>query len=300
MKRTFRMFVSLAVLVSAFGLGSAQTPAASNGDAIGVGAQYDTTHVYVAPSDVDAFVQSFLGTFGGKSTPQVLVTVTPTPSKTSSQLLQTPVGTVSLFGFTTPIPSPFGFERNGYLVTDMTSAITKARAAGADVIVSPFPDPIGVDAVVQWPGGIDMQLYWHTKSPSYAAFVHVPENRIYVSADRVDSFVAAFLKFSQGRAVSDDRISGDEIGEPGLAIRRVRIESVFGKMAVYVTDGHLPYPFGLETTGYEVDDLPATLVKAKSLGVTVVTPARMYGDRTSAMVRFPGGYLAEIHQVTAH
>ena len=75
---------------------------------VAVGAQYDTTHVYVSPSDVDGFVASFLETFGGKSTKQVIATVTPTRSKTTSQLLQTPVGTVSLFGFLTPIPAPYG------------------------------------------------------------------------------------------------------------------------------------------------------------------------------------------------
>ena len=63
---------------------------------VGVGAQYDSTHVYVAPDDVDKFVESFLATFGGESTKQVVATVTPTPSSTTSQLLQTPVGTVSV------------------------------------------------------------------------------------------------------------------------------------------------------------------------------------------------------------
>src|SRR5205814_5899124 len=103
---------------------------------VGVGAQYDTTHVYVAPDDVDKFAASFLATFGGQSTKQVVATVTPTPSSTTSQLLQTPVGTVSLFGFKTPIPYPFGAERTGYLVADMDEAIKVARGAGADVIVS--------------------------------------------------------------------------------------------------------------------------------------------------------------------
>src|SRR5262245_44913706 len=117
---------------------------------VGVAPQYDTTHVYVAPDDVDKFVGSFLATFGGQSTKQVVATVTPTPSSTTSQLLQTPVGTVSLFGFKTPIPYPFGSERTGYLVTDMDTAVKAARAAGADVLVSPFPDPIGRDAVIQW------------------------------------------------------------------------------------------------------------------------------------------------------
>ena len=166
---------------------------------IGVGSQYDTTHVYVAPDDVDKFAASFTATFGGQSIKQVVVTVTPTPSSTTSQLIQTPVGTVSLLGFKTPIPYPFGAERTGYLVADMDAAIKAARAAGADVIVAPFPDPIGRDAVVQWPGGINMQLYWHTTKPNYAAFQTVPENRVYVSPDRADAFVKSFVRFSRGK-----------------------------------------------------------------------------------------------------
>jgi hypothetical protein len=50
---------------------------------IGAGSQYATTHVYVAPADVDAFVASFLATFGGTSTKQVVTTVTPMPSSTT-------------------------------------------------------------------------------------------------------------------------------------------------------------------------------------------------------------------------
>ncbi|MGD0891484.1 MAG: hypothetical protein ABR923_08120 [Terracidiphilus sp.] len=192
--------------------------------------QYDTTRVYVKPGDVDPVVKSFPGTFGGKSTPQMIATVTPTPSKTSSQRLQTPIGTVSLFGFLTPIPVPFGGERDGYLVSDMTTAIANARADGADVIVTPFPNPIGIDAVVHWPGGVNMQLYWLIRTPSYAPLAHIPENRVYVSADRVDSFEKAFLQFSKGRILNDRRLPGEEIGEPGIAVRRIRIESAFGKM----------------------------------------------------------------------
>src|SRR6266702_7673820 len=142
---------------SAIARGPAYTPPPQ----VGVGAQDDTTHVYVAPDDVDKFTASFIATFGGQSTKQVVVTVTPTPSSTTSQLLQTPVGTVSLFGFKTPIPHPYGAERTGYLVTDMDEAIQLAKASGADVLVGTFPDPIGKDAVIQWPGGVNMQLYWH-------------------------------------------------------------------------------------------------------------------------------------------
>ena len=71
---------------------------------VGVGPQYDSSHVYVTPDDTDRFVASFIATFGGRSTKQVVATVTPTPSSTTSQLVQTPVGTVSLFGFKTPMP----------------------------------------------------------------------------------------------------------------------------------------------------------------------------------------------------
>ena len=263
---------------------------------VGVGAQYDTTHVYVAPEDVDKFVASFLSTFGGQSTKQVVVTVTPTPSTTTSQLLQTPVGTVSLFGFKTPIPYPFGAERTGYLVTDIDEALKTAKESGADVLVSTFPDPIGRDAVIQWPGGINMQLYWHTTKPSYAPFETIPENRVYVSPERADAFTRGFLQFSQGKMVSDDaHAAGVEIGQSNNTYRRIRIESVFGKMTVFVTDGHLPYPYGRELTGYEVKDLPATLTKAKaSGGVLLIEPYKSDG-RVAAMVQFPGGYIAEIH-----
>jgi predicted enzyme related to lactoylglutathione lyase len=265
---------------------------------LGVGAQYDTTHVYVAPEDVDKFVSSFLATFGGKSTKQVVATVTPTPSSTTSQLLQTPVGTVSVFGFKTPVPYPFGAERTGYLVTDLDEAIKTAKANGADVLVTTFPDPIGRDAVIQWPGGVNMQLYWHTTKPSYAAFEAIPENRVYVSSERADAFTRSFLRFSHGKVVSDDpKAPGVEIGRSEDTYRRIRIESVFGKMTVFVTNGHLPYPYGRELTGYEVKDLQETLTKAKTSGaITLVEPYTSDG-RAAAMVQFPGGYITEIHAV---
>lgn len=274
----------------------AKMHAATKETAIAVAPQYDTSHVYVAPEDVDKFVTSFLATFGGKSTKQVVATVTPAPSSTTSQLLQTPVGTVSLFGFKTPIPYPFGAERNGYLVSDMDEAVKAARAAGADVIVSTFPDPIGRDAVVQWPGGVNLQLYWHATKPDYAAFERVPENRVYVSPDRAGAFTRSFIAFSHGKVVSDEaKAPGVEIGMPGTTYRRIRIESAFGKMVVIVTDGHLPYPFGRETTGYEVADLAATLGKAKDAGAAVLIEPYTSEGRAAAMVQFPGGYVAEIH-----
>src|SRR6266403_1374287 len=171
---------------------------------VAVGPQYDTTHVYVAPQDFDRFVASLIATFGGTTAKQGVFTVTPTPSSTMSQLVMTPLGTVSVFGFKTPVPYPFGLERTGYLVTDMDEAISAAKTTGADVLVAAFNDPIGQDAIIQWPGGVNTQLYWHTTAPSYAPLQTIPENRVYVSADRADAFVRSFLAFSHGTVVSDD------------------------------------------------------------------------------------------------
>jgi predicted enzyme related to lactoylglutathione lyase len=266
---------------------------------VAVGPQYDTTHVYVAPQDFDRFVASLVATFGGTTTKQGVFTVTPTPSSTMSQLVMTPVGTVSVFGFKTPVPYPFGLERTGYLVTDVDEAVRAAKATGADVLVTPFNDPIGRDAVIQWPGGANTQLYWHTAAPSYAPLETIPENRVYVSQDRVDAFVSSFLAFSRGIVVSDEpHAPGVEIGRPTETYRRVRIESKFGKLTAFVTDGHLPYPYGRETTGYEVTNLADTLTRAKASGVDVLVPPYKTDDREAVVVQFPGGYIAEIHSVT--
>ena len=265
---------------------------------VAVAPQYDTTHVYVAPEDFDRFVASLIATFGGTVTKQGVFTVTPTPSSTISQLVMTPVGTVSVFGFKTPIPYPFGLERTGYLVTDMDEAIRAAKAAGADVLVATFNDPIGRDAIIQWPGGVDTQLYWHTTAPSYAQLQTIPENRVYVSPDRVEAFVRSFLAFSHGRVASDEeRAPGVEIGRPTETYRRVRFESKLGKLTALITDGHLPYPYGWETTGYEVSNLVETLIKAKAAGVAVLVSPYKTDERDGVIVRFPGGYIAEIHSV---
>jgi len=101
---------------------------------VAVAPQYDTTHVYVSPQDFDRFVASLIATFGGTTTKQGVFTVTPTPSSTMSQLVMTPVGTVSVFGFKTPVPYPFGLERTGYLVTDLDDAIRAAKATGVDCL----------------------------------------------------------------------------------------------------------------------------------------------------------------------
>ena len=263
---------------------------------VAVAPQYDTTHVYVANADLDAFVNSFVGTFGGKASPRAVFTVTPTPSKTASQYVQTPVGMLSVFAFQTPIPYGFGNERTGYLVTDINTARDAAVEAGADVVVEPFDDPIGKDVLIQWAGGVNMQLYWHTKAPSYAPLHSVPDNRVYVSKVSADKFVTQFKTFAHAKVVADGQIDGGEIGRAGDTIRRVKLESKFGKMTVFVTDGKLTFPYGRETTGYQVDDMAATLEKAAANGATVLAaPRQTSTGNMSAMLQFPGGYISEIH-----
>jgi len=299
MKKAFLAFASV-VFATQFLYAhlSAQTTLENNTN-VAVAPQYDTTHVYVAPEDFDRFVASLIATFGGTTTKQGVFTVTPTPSSTMSQLVLTPAGSVSVFGFKTPIPYPFGLERTGYLVTDLDEAIRAAKTTGADVLVAPFNDPIGRDALIQWPGGVNTQLYWHTTAPNYSSLQTIPENRVYVSLDRADAFVHSFLAFSRGSVISDEpQAPAVEIGKPAETYRRIRIESKFGKLTAFVTDGHLPYPYGREMTGYEVSNLAETLTKAKAVGVEVIVPPYKADGRDAVVVRFPGGYIAEIHSVT--
>jgi hypothetical protein len=262
----------------------------------GVGAQYDGAHVYLAPADVEPFVKSFVATFGGRAADPAKTTVTPTPSGAIFAPVRTPVGPVSVLAFTTPIPFPFGAERVGYLVKNLDAAVAAAVAAGAGVLVAPFADPIGRDAIVQWPGGATMQFYWHNVPPSLPPLATIPENRFYLPPEKADAFVDGFLRFSKGEIVSDERTApGVEIGRPGEAYRRVRMASNFGRLTALVTDGKLPFPFGRETYGYEVDDLAQTLEKATAAGATLLVAPFESAGRKSAMVQFPGGYIAEIH-----
>ena len=284
------------LLATAGGTSIAQDKPADATPFVAVGPQYDSAHVYIALADLDRFSDSLIATFGGTKSQKAALTITPTPSKTMWRAVYTPVGTFSVFGFTTPIPYPFGLERTGYLVTDMDTAIQSAKANEADIVVAPFRDPVGRDAIVQWPGGVFMQLYWHTTAPNFAQLDAVPENRVYVSPVRADAFILAFVGFSRGKVVSDDRNApGIEIGRPKDTYRRVRIESTFGKIAVLVTDGQLPYPYGREMSGYQVTNLAGAVSKAKATGATVLVDPYTSDGRAAAMVQFPGGYIAEIH-----
>jgi len=285
-----------AIVAVAVGIVLTITDAHAASLSLAVGPQYDTTHVYIAPEEFDRFSDALVATFGGTKSQAAVINITPTPSETMWQAVFTPVGTFSVFGFKTPIPYPFGIERTGYLVSNFDAAIDSAKANHADIVVTPFPDPIGRDAIIAWPGGVYMQLYWHRTPSNYASLQTVPENRVYISPDRADDFVRDFGAFAQAKIISDDhRAPGFEIGRPNDVYRRARMDSPFGKITVLATDGHLPYPYGREITGYEVDDLSNTLMKAKAAGASVVIEPYSVAGRRAAMVRFPGGFIAEVH-----
>jgi len=287
--------IAIPLLSSVVAAAQAESNSA-NKASIAVGPQYCTTHVYVAPADFDPFVNSFIATFGGSATKRIVTNVLPVPSSTEQQAVLTPVGLLSIFAFQTPIPYPFGEERTGYLVADMDMAIKSARETGAEVVVEPFKDPIGMDTVIQWPGGVKMQLYMHFRPSTHPPLETIPENRVYLSKDQADNFVRGFVSFAGGKVISDDtQADAGEIGRSGEIYRRISITSGFGKTLVIVTDGHLPYPFGRETTGYEVKDLNATLQKAKAGGVKVLFGPYNARIRKIALLEFPGGYIAEVH-----
>lgn len=295
--------VAVTVLLLA-ATGCAEVKTSANASAIpdiAVSPQYDTTHVYVdSPTHHDALVDAWTATFGGHASQRITANIMPVPANTQFQYVWSPVGNLSTFSFLTPIPYPFGAERTGWLVTDMDQAIQAARAAGAEVIVDKFKDPIGYDAVIQFPGGVKYQLYWHFTAPNYDALETVPDNRVYVSPDSADAFVKDFLAFSHGKLVSDEKAAdGAEIGKKGDAIRRIRIESKFGKQLVFVSNGQLPYPFGRELTGYEVKDLDATVAKAINAGAKVLSPRFDGTEGGTAILEFPGGYIAEVHSPKA-
>src|ERR1700690_780464 len=144
-----RWAILLVSVVCSFAVGG-EKAATSRDTGVAVGAQYDTTHVYLALGDFNAFVDSFVATFGGKASKRTVGNVLSVPASAELQYVSTPAGGLSVFAFQTPVPFPFGEERTGYLVTDMDQAIKSARAAGAEVIVEPFENPIGIDAVIQW------------------------------------------------------------------------------------------------------------------------------------------------------
>lgn len=219
--------------------------------------------------------------------------VTPTPRLTMSQLVLTPVGALSVFGFKTPIPHPFGMERSGSRHglghRHSRRASRRRRRNGRDV---PRPD---------WP------RRHHSvagRCQHAALMAHLLGAELRAAADGTGK--ARLSVAGPGRCIRPrfhrlrawqgclrrSASTGRGIGCPSDTYRRSRIESGFGRMMV--THGHLPNPDGRETTGYEVSALFATFGRAKSAGAVVLVEPYSAGQHQAAIVQFPGGQIAEI------
>ena len=121
----------------------------------------------------------------------------------------------------------------------------------------------------------------------------------FVVSQLVDGERVRVVGLVPGRSGTEDEphAPGVEIGKPSETYRRVRVRSTFGLLTILVTDGHLPFPYGREMTGYEVANLSDLLTKAKAAGVSVLIAPYTADHRSAAMVQFPGGYIAEIHSI---
>jgi hypothetical protein len=100
----------------------------------------------------------------------------------------------------------------------------------------------------------------------------VPDNRVYVPGDSLSAFLKSYLAFTRGCVTLDDPHA----------------------------DGDYNYPFGNEVSGIAVPNLTTTLAKAQANGATVLWGPYAGQGGASAMVRFPGGFITEIHDGTFH
>jgi hypothetical protein len=254
----------------------------------------NTAHAYVQHGQLDAFIHSWEATFGGTNPPPAANTITPTGSRMVGAIINSPIGVVSAYDYQTPVPYPFGAEHGGVAVHGVDAATATARVAGGVAAVAPWTGPGGREAVVQFPGGVDFQLYEPgAEVPKLAA---PPEYRIYLSDDAVNAFLAPYLRFAGGHVASDNRREdGAEIGAPGTTYHRIRLASPFGDTVVLAGNGYWNYPYGKESTGYTVPNLTDAIAKATANGATVLSGPHAGDHRNSAMLEFPGGYLAEFH-----
>ncbi|MFC0112386.1 hypothetical protein [Kibdelosporangium aridum] len=163
-------------------------------------------------------------------------------------------------------------------------------------VVAPYSNSVSRNTVVQFPGGVNLGAWRQFTMPVNPKLSTIPENRVYIPAEAADAFLRSYLGYTSGRVISDNRhADGAQIGTPGRTFRRISMTSPFINTVVIVSDGHLPYPFGWDQEGYTVTDLNQTLAKARTAGATVLWGPYAGRDRSSAIVKFPGGHIVEIH-----
>ena len=94
-------------------------------------------------------------------------------------------------------------------------------------------------------------------------------------------------------AGGDDEIAvAGSICLEGRYLRMTRAERLR-----YLTEGHIGGHGGLEVI---VPDVDAHFAKAKAAGATVLAGPYSVSHGDTAIVQFPGGYLAEIHDLDAN
>jgi hypothetical protein len=152
-----------------------------------------------APEDLDRFVASFVGTFGGTASKGRYHYSHSDAERNRAAVHSLARRNLVRIRLQDPDSLSLRSRKDRISRGDLDAALRAAQTDGADIIVAPFPDPIGRDVVIQWPGGVNMQLYIHTTPPSYEKLQTIPENRVYLSSGKADEFVKDFLRFSRGK-----------------------------------------------------------------------------------------------------
>lgn len=262
----------------------------------GHGPDYDSTHIYTTMADVDPLTEQLVAVFGGEVKTYGELNICPQPSLAVVSVILSPYGLLSTFAFSTPVPYPFGQDKHGYRINDRAEMVARADAAGLDLAVAPFDDLGGLQVILRLPGGSALQLYEPPAEMGFPVVQHVPEARLYLGPRTIDPFLEAFATVTLGSVVRDDReADASEVGHEGT-FRRVEFESGYGRLLVLQTNGHQPYPYGWDFTGFAVDDLARKLDAATIAGAQVLIEPHEANGRTSAMVQFRGGFVAELHE----
>ena len=105
-------------------------PAAS--PSLAVGPQYETTHVYVAPEELDRFSNALVATFGGTKSPTAMISITPAPSETMWQAV-----------FTQPGPSPCSDSR----LQSPTRLVSSEQATWSPTLMRPSIPPRSITPI---------------------------------------------------------------------------------------------------------------------------------------------------------
>jgi hypothetical protein len=126
--------------------------------------------------------------------------------------------------------------------------------------------------------------------------ITIQEQRVYVSPDNVAAYISGYLRFTGGQIIKVLPLAdGRDIGQPGETYQRFYLKSSVGVVDVLVTNGQLPFPYGKEHDGFQVSDVVVTVQRAVNSGATALTDPIFANGRTSAIIEFPGGFIAEVH-----